>query len=63
MKKWKARQTNLFEKSPEIAAMPEPRRQKALLLVGLLLTEALAVQSGDESIEQSREGVHDKDQC
>jgi hypothetical protein len=63
MERWRARQTNLFERSPEVAELPEPRRQKALLLLGALLTEALAMQGGNENLEQSREGSHDQDHC
>jgi hypothetical protein len=63
MERWRARQTNLFEKSPQAAELPEPQRQKALLLLGSLLTEALAMQNADENLEQSREGGHDKDHC
>lgn len=63
MERWRARQTNLFEKPVQVAALPEPQRQKALLLLGSLLTEALAVQSEQEDIEQSQEGGDDKDYC
>ena len=63
MEGWKARQTNLFEKSPQVAELPEPQRQKAVLLLGSLLTEALAMQNGYEDNEQLLEGAHDNDHC
>ena len=43
MERWKARQTSLFESRPPVAELPELQRQKALLLLGSLLTEALGV--------------------
>jgi len=63
MEMWRARQTNLFEHRPQVAVLPEPQRQKALLLLGSLLTEALAAKRGHEDVEQSREVGHDKDHC
>ena len=61
MEGWKARQTSLFENRPPITELPELQRQKALLLLGSLLSEALA--RGDEygGPEKPREGRHDKD--
>jgi hypothetical protein len=63
MDRWKARQTSLFERCPKVAELPEPQRQKALLLLGSLLTEALAMQNEYEDIEQSGEVGLDKDHC
>jgi hypothetical protein len=63
MERWRDRQTNLFERSPETAALPEALRQKALLLLGSLLTEAPAMQNGNEKLDRSREGGHDQDHC
>jgi hypothetical protein len=60
MEKWKARQTSLFE-SRRVAELPEEQRQKAVVLLGSLLTEALAMKSEREGPENPREGDHDKD--
>lgn len=59
MERWKADQTNLFESRRRVAELPEPQRQKALLLLGSLLTEALAVENECEDPEHRREGGHD----
>jgi len=61
MERWKARQTSLFESQPPVAELPELQRQKALLLLGSLLTEALAMGGECKSPEKRREGDHDKD--
>jgi hypothetical protein len=58
MERWEARQTNLFENRPRAAELPEPLRRKALLLLELLLTEALAVQSQCTEPDEPR-GVSD----
>jgi hypothetical protein len=60
MEKWKARQGNLFESRPTVAELPEPQRQKALLLLGSLLTEALAIQNECEVSQEPREGGDDE---
>jgi hypothetical protein len=61
MEKAKTRQTNLFEGAPKVAELPEPQRQKALLLLGSLLTEALIQHSKHESAEPVGEGGRDQD--
>lgn len=61
MEGWKARQTSLFESRPPVTELPELQRQKALLLLGSLLTEALAMGDECESPEKPRESDHDKD--
>jgi len=61
MEGWKARQTSLFESRPPITELPELQRQKALLLLGSLLTEALAMGDECEGPEKTREGGHDED--
>jgi len=61
MEGWKARQTSLFESRLPVAELPELQRQKALLLLGSLLTEALAMGDECEGPEKPREGDHDKD--
>ena len=61
MERWEARQTSLFESRPQAAELPEPLRRKALLLLGSLLTEALAIQSECADPEGPREGSDDKD--
>ena len=63
MERWRVRQRSLFEIRPKVAELPEPQRQKALLLLGSLLTEALAIGNECEDPEQPREGGHDKDHC
>jgi hypothetical protein len=60
MERWTARQRSLFENRQPIAELPEPQRQKALLLLGSLLTEALAMGDECEDPEQIGEGGHDK---
>ena len=60
MEKWKARQTSLFESRPA-AELPQAQRQKALVLLGSLLIEALAMKNECEGPEKPREGDHDKD--
>jgi hypothetical protein len=45
MERWTARQRSLFENRLPIAELPEPQRQKALLLLGSLLTEALRIRT------------------
>jgi hypothetical protein len=59
MERWKAHQTNLFESRPRVAEVPEPQRQKALLILGSLLTEALAMENECEDPEHPREDGHD----
>jgi hypothetical protein len=59
MERWKAQQTNLFESRPRVTKLPEPQRQKALLLLGSLLTEALAMENECEDSEHPREDGHD----
>jgi hypothetical protein len=61
MERWTTRQRSLFENRLPIAELPEPQRQKALLLLGSLLTEALAMGEECEDPEQLREGGHDED--
>ena len=61
MERCKARQASLFESRPPVAELPEFQRQKALLLLGSLLTEALAMTDESEDQGKSREGDHDKD--
>jgi hypothetical protein len=60
MERWKARQTSLFESRP-VAELPEGQRQKALMLLGSLLTEALAMKGECKGPEKPRERDHDKD--
>jgi hypothetical protein len=60
MEKWKARQASLFETRPT-AELPQAQRQKALVLLGSLLIEALAMKNECEGPENLREGDHDKD--
>jgi hypothetical protein len=43
-----------------VAELPEPQRQKAVLLLGSLLTEALAKQNEREDPETIPEGCDDK---
>jgi hypothetical protein len=61
MERWKVRQASLFESRPPVAELPEFQRQKALLLLGSLLTEALAMANECEDPGKPREGDHDKD--
>ena len=61
MEGWKARQTSLFESRPPVTELPELQRQKALLLLGSLLTEALATRDECVGPEKPREDDHDKD--
>jgi hypothetical protein len=61
MERWKARQTSLFESRPQSAELPEPLWRKALLLLGSMLTKALAIQSERDDPEEPREGGDDKD--
>jgi hypothetical protein len=61
MERWKARQASLFDSRPPVAELPEFQRQKALLLLGSLLTEALAMANECEDLGEPREGDHDKD--
>jgi hypothetical protein len=61
MERWKARQTSLFESRLPVTELPELQPQKALLLLGSLLTEALAMGDECEGPEKPREGSHDKD--
>jgi len=63
MEKWRARQRNLFESRLPVAEMPEAQRQKALLLLGSLLTEALATQNECEVSQNLREGGDDENYC
>ena len=60
MERWKARQTSLFESRP-VAELPDAQRQKVLVLLGSLLTEALAIKNECEGREKPREGDRDKD--
>ena len=60
MERWKARQTSLFE-SRRVAELPEAQRQKAVVLLGSLLTEALAMKNEGEGPENPGERDHDKD--
>jgi hypothetical protein len=62
MERWKARQTSLFESRPSVLDLPESQRQKALLLLGSLLTEALAMEGECEVPKNLRGDGHDKDQ-
>jgi hypothetical protein len=59
MERWKARRTTLFDSQDQVPELPEPQRQKALVLLGSLLTEALARQSDCE--EKAREGCDVED--
>jgi hypothetical protein len=61
MERWKARQASLFDGRPPVAELPEFQRQKALPLLGSLLTEALAMTNESEDPRKSLEGDHDKD--
>lgn len=61
MERWRVRQRSLFEIRPRGAELPEPQRQKAVLLLGALLTEALALQNECEDPEEPREGRDDED--
>jgi len=61
MEGWKSRQTSLFESRPPVAELPELQRQKALLLLGSLLTEALAMGDECKGPKKPQEGDHDKD--
>lgn len=61
MERWRVRQRSLFESRPWGAEVPEPQRQKAVLLLGSLLTEALALQNECEDPEKPREGRDDED--
>jgi hypothetical protein len=60
VEKRKARQTSLFESRPT-AELPPAQRQKALVLLGSLLIEALAMKNECEGPENPPEGDHDKD--
>ena len=60
MEKWKAHQTSLFESRPT-AELPQAQRQKALVLLGSLLIEALAMKTECAGPENPQEGDHDKD--
>ena len=60
MEKWKARQTSLFESRPT-AELPQAQRQKALVLLGSLYNQALAMKNECEGPENPREGDHEKD--
>jgi hypothetical protein len=59
MERWKARQTTLFENQEQVPELPELQWHKALVLLGSLLTEALAKQC--ETSERPREGGDDED--
>ena len=59
MEKWQAHQTSLFESRPT-AELPQAQRQKALVLLGSLLIEALATKNECEGPEKPREVDHDK---
>lgn len=61
MERWEAHQTNLFENRPQAVELPEALRRKALLLLGSLLTEALAIQSQCTDPDEPRGGSDDKD--
>lgn len=61
MEGWTARQRSLFENRLPIPELTEPQRQKALLLLGSLLTEALAMGNQCEDPEELREGGRDED--
>ena len=63
MERWKARQTSLFESCPKTIELPEPQRQKALVLLRSLLTEALATHGDREGADQSKEAGLDHDHC
>ena len=56
----RVRQTDLFESRP-VAELPEAQRQKAVVLLGSLLTEVLAMKNECEGPEKPRERDHDKD--
>jgi hypothetical protein len=61
MERWRVRQRSLFESRPRGVEMPEPQRQKAVLLLGALLTEALGSQNECEDSEKPREVCDDED--
>jgi hypothetical protein len=63
MERWKARQTSLFESCLKTTELPEPQRQKALLLLGSLLTEALAMHGDCGDTDYSQEVGRDHDHC
>jgi len=63
MERCRARQRSLFESRPPVAELPEPQRQNALVLLGSLLTEALAIQNECEVSQKPREGSDDEDYC
>jgi hypothetical protein len=61
MERGKAHQTSLFESCPITTELPEPQRQKALLLLGSLLTEALAMRGNCGDADQTEEVDLDDD--
>lgn len=61
MERWRIRQRSLFESRPWNAELPEPQRGKAVLLLGSLLTEALALPNECEGPKKAQEGRDDED--
>lgn len=62
MRRWRKRQENLFEELPRVTELPTLKRGKALMLLGSLLTEALARtdEEKDEETNQTREAGNDE---
>ena len=62
MRRWRKRQENLFEELPRVTELPTLKRGKALMLLGSLLTEALARtdEEKDEETNQTREAGDDE---
>ncbi len=62
MEKSRKRQANLFEKLPRVPELPTLKRGKAIMLLGSLLTEALArteERKGEET-RQTGEACNDE---
>jgi hypothetical protein len=63
MERWRVRQPNLFEVRAPRVELSEVQRNKALALLGFLLTEAIATSGEEEKAEESREVDIDQDHC
>jgi hypothetical protein len=60
MERSRNRQANLFEALPRVTELPTQKREKALMLLGSLLTEALARTDEEEEPKQIREAGNDE---
>jgi hypothetical protein len=60
MERSRNRQANLFEASPRVTELPTQKRGKALMLLGSLLTEALARKDEKEKTKQIGEAGNDE---